>query len=228
MSGSHSPGSEPRMNAPSYTPAPFPRKWVPADAAFKTWDQIEPWYRRLIERPIGSTADLERWLVDCDEVNAAVSEEGERRHIAMTCQTDDPDSRGRASGLRPRHRTPKLKPIQDEIAVEIPQLDPPLRLAQSPLPGFRPGPGESSGALSRGQHLPRDRTGRARPAISEGYRRHERELPRGRSGPPLADGARSSRSPTDRSDTSRLGAGRRPSTGRPRHPRRPLRPDDRA
>jgi oligoendopeptidase F len=116
------------MNATTYTPASFPRKWVPADATFKTWDQIEPWYRQLIDRPINSTAELEKWLVDCDEVNAAVSEEGERRHIAMTCQTDDPE-REAAHLAFVRDIRPKLKPLLNDLRSKY--LDSPHRAGLS-------------------------------------------------------------------------------------------------
>ena len=52
------------MPAAPYVPEVFPHRWLAADAEFKTWDQIEPWYRRLLERPIESTEDLEAWLFD--------------------------------------------------------------------------------------------------------------------------------------------------------------------
>ncbi len=112
------------MNATTYTPEPFPRRWLPTDATFKTWDEIEPWYRTLIDRPINSSAELERWLIDGDEVNAAVSEEGERRHIAMTCQTDDPACE--AAHLEfVRDVRPKLKPLLNDLREKY--LDSPHR-----------------------------------------------------------------------------------------------------
>ncbi len=102
------------MSVATYSPKTFPHKWLSADATFKTWEQIEPWYQKLLAREIGSTADLEQWLIDCDELNGAVSQEGEKRHIAMTCQTDDPE-REAAHLAFVRDIRPKLKPLLNEM-----------------------------------------------------------------------------------------------------------------
>src|SRR5262245_27786525 len=79
------------MNATAYVPETFPRHWLPAGTDLTTWEAIEPWYRRLLERRIGSPAELEDWLFAVGELNAAVGQEGTRRYIGMTCQTDDPE-----------------------------------------------------------------------------------------------------------------------------------------
>ena len=86
------------MSLTTYTPETFPRRWLPADETLATWDEIEPWYRKLLNRPIGSPPELERWLADSDEVNSAVAQEGDERYIAMTCQTDDPRREAREAG----------------------------------------------------------------------------------------------------------------------------------
>jgi oligoendopeptidase F len=96
----------------AYVPETFPRRWLPADTELKTWEQIEPWYRRLLDRPVHSPAELEQWLFDAGELNAAVGQEGVKRYIAMTCQTDDPARE--ASYLEfVREIEPKLKPLQN-------------------------------------------------------------------------------------------------------------------
>ncbi len=102
------------MAETAYIPEAFPHHWLPNEAEFKTWDQVEPWYRSLLERPIGSTEELERWLVDLGELNGAVSQEGVRRYVAMTCQTDDPD-REAAHLAFVRDIEPRLKPIQNDL-----------------------------------------------------------------------------------------------------------------
>src|SRR5436309_6622087 len=69
---------------------PFPRRFVPTGATMGEWAQIEPLFTRLRDRSINSADELERWLVDCSELSAAIAEERTRRYIAMTVQTDDP------------------------------------------------------------------------------------------------------------------------------------------
>jgi oligoendopeptidase F len=102
------------MTSPAYLPQPFPRQWLPSDAAFQTWEQIEPWYRKLLERSIESPAALDAWLGDVGELNSAVSQEGVKRYIAMTCQTDDP-KREAAHLAWVRDIEPKLKPLQNDL-----------------------------------------------------------------------------------------------------------------
>src|SRR4051794_13231961 len=98
------------MSATAFLPEAYPHRWLPAEVHFETWEQIEPWYRQLLERPIGSPRELERWLTDAGELNGAVSQEGVKRYIAMTCQTDDP-AREAAHLAFVRDIEPKLKPI---------------------------------------------------------------------------------------------------------------------
>lgn len=118
------------MTSPArYTPEPFPRKWLPKDATFHNWDEIRPWYQQLVDRPIDSADALVRWLEDVGELNSAVSEEGVKRYIAMTCQTDDPE-REAAHLAWVREVEPRLKPYQNQIRERF--LDSPHRSALDP------------------------------------------------------------------------------------------------
>ncbi len=115
----------------AYQPETFPRRWVPAETPLKTWDQIEPWYRSLLDREIATPEDLEAWLTDVGELNGAVGQEGVERYIAMTCQTDDPD-REAAYLEFVREVEPRLKPLHHAIRERY--LDSPYRKS---LPGNR-------------------------------------------------------------------------------------------
>lgn len=117
--------------ATAYAPETFPHQWLPAEVELKSWEQIEPWYTKLMDEPIGSSADLERWIMAASELNAAVGQEGVKRYIAMTCQTDDPD-REAAYLAFVRDIEPRLKPIQNAIRTRY--LDSPFR---SELPRAR-------------------------------------------------------------------------------------------
>jgi oligoendopeptidase F len=112
------------MEATEYVPAPYPRRWLPDDTPLATWEQIEPWYQRLLERPIASAQELEQWLYDVGELNGAVGQEGVERYIAMTCQTDDPE-REAAYLAFVRDIEPHLKPLQNAIRARY--LDSPHR-----------------------------------------------------------------------------------------------------
>lgn len=137
-----------------YEPESFPRRWVPEDAAFPAWDQIEPWYRQLLDREIQGVADLEAWLIDAGELNAAVSQEGVERYIAMTCQTDD--EMRKASHLEwVREIEPRLKPLQNALRERY--LDSPFRKAlDSPRYEVYDRNQDNRRALYREANIPRE------------------------------------------------------------------------
>ncbi len=69
-------------------PAPGPA-FIPIELDAGDASRVEPLVRALLDRPVESRADLERWLVDRSELDAACSEAEAVRYIAMTCRTDD-------------------------------------------------------------------------------------------------------------------------------------------
>lgn len=75
-------------------PVTKPRKFVPEKIDLGDWEQISPLYDRLEARiqSIRSVGELEQWLLDWGELNAALDEEGSKRYIAMTCHTDNSEA----------------------------------------------------------------------------------------------------------------------------------------
>ena len=73
----------------SKLPAYQKREFVPEDAKLTDPKIVTELYQKLIERDINSTADLEKFLLDRSELDAAVSQTEEVIYIRMTCQTDD-------------------------------------------------------------------------------------------------------------------------------------------
>jgi oligoendopeptidase F len=67
----------------------LPRQFLPEDYTVTTWDSLEPYFKDLLDRPINSNADLEKWLHDMSELEAVVSEDACWRQIKMTCDTEN-------------------------------------------------------------------------------------------------------------------------------------------
>ena len=65
------------------------RRFVPQDFTVTTWENLEPFFKTLLERAINSSADLEQWLKDTSEIEAVMSEDACWRQIKMTCDTTD-------------------------------------------------------------------------------------------------------------------------------------------
>jgi oligoendopeptidase F len=102
-----------------------PRTFVPKEIDLSDWPKIAPLFDQLENRAASakSTADLEKWLIDWSELNAALDEEASRRYIAMTCHTDHPEAE-KAYLHFVENVEPHLKPRQfalEKIYVEHPQ-----------------------------------------------------------------------------------------------------------
>lgn len=67
--------------------------FVPAELDAGSWDTLEPYFNALLEREITSTTELEKWLLDRSELEAAISEAGANRYIRMTCDTESAEAK---------------------------------------------------------------------------------------------------------------------------------------
>ena len=98
-------------------PAYKPRTFVPESVNWSEWNQIEPFFDKLEARAAEAKThvELERWLLDWSELNAAIDEEGSKRYIAMTCHTDSPEAE-KAYLQFVEQIEPQLKPRQFKLA----------------------------------------------------------------------------------------------------------------
>jgi oligoendopeptidase F len=108
-------------------PAAKPRAFVPETADLGDWPQVAPLFDELKARAAQakSVAELERWLLDWSELNAALDEESSRRYIAMTCHTDHAEAE-KAYLHFVEHVEPQLKPRHfalEQIYVAHPQFN---------------------------------------------------------------------------------------------------------
>jgi oligoendopeptidase F len=63
------------------------RHFLSQNLTIDSWKKIEPFYIDLKNRKISSVPELEKWLLDRSELEAAVSEDFAWRYIKMTCDT---------------------------------------------------------------------------------------------------------------------------------------------
>jgi oligoendopeptidase F len=121
----------PFENLPLHTP----RRFVPAQIDLGAWQQIEPLYDQLGARATlcANVAEFERWILDGGELAAALDEEASKRHIAMTCHTDNPEAETAYLHFVEKIE-PQLKPRRFKLE-EI-YLAHPLR-AQLPRPRYK-------------------------------------------------------------------------------------------
>jgi oligoendopeptidase F len=65
------------------------RTFVPADLNVAEFSQLEPLFGQLLDRPLHTAAEAERWLADFSELASVIDEYGSRRYIDKSCHTDD-------------------------------------------------------------------------------------------------------------------------------------------
>lgn len=106
---------------------------MPADLDATQWSAIEPLLDALRNRPVNSREELERWLEDRSELEAACAEAESNLYIDMTCDTESEDKQ-RAYREYIETIPPRLKPRLFELDRRL------VELAQRfPLPEERYG-----------------------------------------------------------------------------------------
>lgn len=90
------------------------RQFLPANFIVTNWENLEPYFKQLLEQPINSKEDLEQWLKNMSELEAIVSEDACWRQIKMTCNTTD-KSLEEAFTYFCMEIQPKLQPYADAL-----------------------------------------------------------------------------------------------------------------
>ena len=92
----------------------IPRTFLPEDFKVTTWDKLEPYFKELLERPLNSKKELEKWLKDISELEAVVSEDACWRQINMTCDTEN-KAFEEAFNFFCMHIQPHIQPYADKL-----------------------------------------------------------------------------------------------------------------
>ncbi len=100
------------------------------------FSQIEPLTRALIDRPIGSVAELRRWLLDAAEFFESIDEHGTRTSIDNACHTND-EEKEKAYLHYLREISPKLAPLMFELQKKFIASPMRAKLTDADFPGIR-------------------------------------------------------------------------------------------
>ena len=113
------------MTKPLDIPKRPARRFLPTDFKITTWDNLKGYFENLLNRPINSAADLEKWLGDRSELESIVSEDMGWRYIRMTCFTDNEENNNAYKDFV-QNIQPHIAPLSDQLnkkAMESPFLD---------------------------------------------------------------------------------------------------------
>ncbi len=90
------------------------RHFLPANFEITNWDNLEPYFKDLLDRPIHSKQELEKWLEDMSELESVVSEDASWRQIRMTCDTENKKLE-EAFAYFVMEIQPKIQPYADKL-----------------------------------------------------------------------------------------------------------------
>ena len=89
------------------------RTYIPADLEM-SWEALEPLFKELCDRSINSAEELENWLKDRSELEAAIEEDFAWRYIRMTCDTANEELLGKFQYFATEIE-PKIAPYSNDL-----------------------------------------------------------------------------------------------------------------
>jgi len=92
--------------------------FVSAETDAADFDQLQPLFDALLERPLNSVADIRQWLLDASDLSALISECSSRRQIEHSCHTDDEEIEKRYLHFV-ENISPKVKPLQFKLQQKL-------------------------------------------------------------------------------------------------------------
>jgi len=102
------------------------RIFLPENFVISDWNSISSYFEDLVERPLLTSTDLEKWLKDMSELEAVISEDVSWRHIRMTCNTEDKTLQDNFTYFMMEIQ-PKIQPYADRLNRKL--VDSPLTSA---------------------------------------------------------------------------------------------------
>ena len=90
------------------------RDYLTKNFTINSWSDLEPIYTELLNRKLSSAKELEKWMLDVNEVEAAVSENFAWRYIKMSCDTEN-ETLNKSYEFFVTEIEPKIAPLADKL-----------------------------------------------------------------------------------------------------------------
>src|SRR5687767_4083132 len=103
-----------QAQSPSADIKKLPRNYLPEQFTVTDWPSLKPFFDELLERPIQSRQDFEKWLKDMSELEAVVGEDAAWRQIRMTCDTENKELE-KAFQFFVMEIQPQIQPYADKL-----------------------------------------------------------------------------------------------------------------
>jgi len=90
------------------------RNFLPGDFKIETWEHLQPFYKDLLDRELGTLKSLKKWFKDRSELESVVAEELGWRYIRMTCDTTNQEYTA-SFNYFVSEIEPKIAPFSDKL-----------------------------------------------------------------------------------------------------------------
>lgn len=90
------------------------RNFIASDFVLEKWEDVQSYYLNLLERPILSAADFEKFLADRSELDAVLEENGAWRYIKMSIDTRD-EALATDYKVMMTEIVPQIAPFEDKL-----------------------------------------------------------------------------------------------------------------
>ena len=94
------------------------RQILKSDFSITSWELLSPYFEELNQREINSQNELEKWLLDYNELGAVVSENMAWRYIKMTCDTTNTELRDHFNDFV-QNIEPNISPVANDLNKKI-------------------------------------------------------------------------------------------------------------
>ena len=94
------------------------RQYIKNDFSITTWELLKPYFDTLLNRPIDSALDLEKYIRDYNELGAVVGENMAWRYIKMSCDTANTNLRDSYNDFV-QNIEPHMAPLSNDLNKKI-------------------------------------------------------------------------------------------------------------
>jgi len=94
------------------------RSYIPSDLKITGWEVVKPFFDELLERDLSKVADLQKWLQNRSELEAALQEDLGWRYIHMSCDTAN-EKYSADYNFFVAEIQPKLAPLSNQLDLKL-------------------------------------------------------------------------------------------------------------
>jgi oligoendopeptidase F len=90
------------------------RIYLPDDFKLESWQELKPWFEKLLQTDISDANQLKTWLLQRSELESVIAEDMAWRYIRMTCYTDNQEY-NKAYQDFVQNIQPEIAPYSDQL-----------------------------------------------------------------------------------------------------------------